>query len=173
MVARRDTGLPARDPDQHFLVNPRIIDAVAAAAGMRDGDRVAELGAGAGTVAARFPPVAALDLVELDPGLCARLRERFDRRAGTHILCEDALQTIARARYDVIVSNLPADLTPAVLDALAGIRFRAAVVAAPAELDLAPWRDRLRIEPVATAAGADFDPPQPFETVYLAVHRLR
>lgn len=173
MAARRDTGLPARDPDQHFLVNVRIIDEVLRAAGMRPGDRVAELGAGAGTVAARIPAaIAPLDLIELDPALCALLRERLGSRPGARIRCEDALRAIGRDRYDIIVSNLPAYLTPAVLDDLARARFRAAVVAAPAQLDLGPWRDRLRIEPVATAEGSDFDPPQPFRTVYLAVHRL-
>lgn len=169
--ARRIEGPPARDPDQHFLVNPEVIDAVAGAAGMRSGDRAAELGAGAGTVAARLPPVASLDLVELDPGLCARLRRRFAGRRGVRVRCGDALESIARDRFDVIISNLPAQLSGRVLDALSRADFRRAVVAVPASLDLSPWRDRLSLAFVASAEGADFDPPQPFGTAYLAVER--
>lgn len=164
-------GPVMRDPDQHFLVNPRIIDAVAAAAGLRPGDRVVELGAGAGTVAARLAPAASLDLVELDPGLCARLRNRFARRWDVHVRCGDALEVLARERFDVIVSNLPAQLSGTVLDALSRADFRRAVVAVPASLDLSPWRGRLSLACVARARDADFDPSQPFETFYLAVAR--
>ena len=73
-IARHD---PTHGLDQHFLCNPEKIARLVDAAGIREGDRVAELGAGVGTVAAEVPEEASLTLVELDPALCARLRERF------------------------------------------------------------------------------------------------
>lgn len=180
------------DPDQHFLVNRAKIDVLLDAADLRAESVVAELGAGKGTVAARVPPLARLDLIELDPALCNVLRERFTARADVHVRCEDALLVLARERasYDVILSNLPASLTPQVLDALASgagdastsrprifigaaprDRPRTAIVAAPSSLELSSWGHQLDISPIATAEGADFDPPQPFITRFVRVLR--
>lgn len=186
-------ALPA-DPDQHFLVNRAVIDTIIAAADLRADSVVTELGAGAGTVAALMPPVARLDLIELDPVLCDVLTARFSSQQNARVRCEDALDVLARehACYDAIFSNLPAELTPRALDALAAAARvganaldarpqpslrrqtppRVAIVAAPASLDLSPWRKALDLSPIATAQGDDFDPPQPFETIYLRV-RLR
>lgn len=182
-------ALPA-DPDQHFLVNRAVIDTLMAAADLRAESHVAELGAGAGTVAALMPPVARLDLIELDPALCDVLTARFSSRQNVRVRCEDALDVLARehACYDAIFSNLPAELTPRALDALAATMAdstenvldarprpqrqrqpRVAIVAAPASLDLSPWRKVLNLSPIATAQGDDFDPTQPFETIYLRV----
>lgn len=179
------------DPDQHFLVNRAVIDAIIDAADLRAGSFVAELGAGAGTVAARMPPEARMDLIELDPILCDGLRARFLSCPNVRVCCEDALAVLedGRERYDVIFSNLPAELTPRVLDALAAASRvganaldarpqpsprrqtppRVAIVAAPASLDLSPWKGQLDLSPIATARDDDFDPPQPFETIYLRV----
>lgn len=107
--------------DQHFLVNRAVVAALLDAAGPRAESVVAELGAGRGTVAAWMPPVAHLDLIELDPALCRVLRERFATRADVRVRCEDAIAVLSRecASYDVMLSNLPASLTPQVLDLLA------------------------------------------------------
>lgn len=181
-------ALPA-DPDQHFLVNRTVIDTLIASSDLRAESHVAELGAGAGTVAALMPAVARLDLIELDPALCDVLTARFSSRQNVRVRCEDALDVLARehACYDAIFSNLPAELTPRALDALAAAarvgakaldvrprpqrqrQPRVAIVAAPASLDLSPWATRLNLSPIATAQGDDFDPPQPFETIYLRV----
>ena len=158
--------------DQYFLCNPALIGVLVRAAAPRPHERVCELGAGAGTVAAALPPVAALDLVELDPRLCARLRRRFAGNPAVRVRCADALEALARDRYDVVLSNLPRSLTGEVLDRLVGITFRIAIVAVPTGCDLDRWRGRLRITPVTTAHGDDFMPPQPYETTYFAV-RLR
>lgn len=186
--------------DQHFLVNRAVIAALLGAADLRAEFVVAELGAGRGTVAAWMPPVAHLDLIELDPALCRVLRERFATRADVRVRCDDAIGVLARecASYDVIFSNLPASLTPQMLDLLASNMGgacdgssrivssaspasgstaavddapsclpHAAIVAAPASLDLSPWEHRLEFSPIATAEGDDFDPPQPFATCFI------
>lgn len=169
---------PAHDLDQHFLCNPAKISQLIGAADIREGDRVVELGAGVGTVAAQVPEEASLTLVELDPTLCARLRERFAKRGNVRVAQGDALEFLARAREgkgepapDVIISNLPAELTPRVLDALEGLDFRVAVVATRQGEDLASWEDRLHIERVATLEPDDFSPRQPFASEVVRITR--
>lgn len=170
-IARHD---PTHGLDQHFLCNPEKIARLVDAAGIREGDRVAELGAGVGTVAAEVPEEASLTLVELDPALCARLRERFAKREGVRVVRGDALAYLAGAKAgdetpDVIISNLPAELTSRVLDALAGMRFRTAVVAVRTGQDLAPWEGRLEVEAVETLEPGDFSPRQPFASEVIRV----
>lgn len=170
-IARHD---PTHGLDQHFLCKPEKIARLVDAAGIREGDRVAELGAGVGTVAAEVPEGASLTLVELDPALCARLRERFAKREGVRVVQGDALAYLAGAKAgdetpDVIISNLPAELTSRMLDALADMRFRTAVVAVRAGQDLAPWEGRLEVEPVETLEPGDFSPRQPFASEVVRV----
>ena len=196
----------ARNLDQHFLCNPAKIAQLIDAADIREEDRVAELGAGVGTVAAQVPEEASLTLVELDPLLCARLRERFAKRGNVRVIRGDALGFLAGARRggptpdepahdapvpdcpapdgsapdgptpgeptpDVIISNLPAGLTPRVLDALAALDFRVAIVAARQGEDLTNWEDRLRFEAVETLEPDDFSPRQPFASEVVRITR--
>ena len=165
------TDARAAVTDQYFLCNPALIGSLVRAAAARPHERVCELGAGAGTVAAALPPVAALDLVELDAQLCARLSQRFAGKPTVRVRCADALEVLARDRYDVVLSNLPRSLTGEVLDRLPLTTFRIAIVAVPTGFELDRWGDRLRIMPLATAYGDDFIPPQPYETTYCAVRK--
>ena len=175
-AATRDGEAPSRaraDLDQHFLQNPEKIARLVSAAGVQPDDRVAELGAGVGSVAAHVPPTRELALVELDPALCARLRERFAARAEAHVVQADAIAMLRERPdlADVVISNLPAELTPRMLDALAAARFRVAVVAVRAGDDLSPWGGALSIEAVETLAGADFSPAQAFDSEVVRVSR--
>ena len=82
--------------DQHFLYNPNKIDAVIHAAGIEACDRVAELGAGVGSVARRTPPCV-LVLVDLDTELASILRQAFP--PPVVVLQEDALAVLEKARF--------------------------------------------------------------------------
>lgn len=64
-IARHD---PTHGLDQHFLCEPEKIARLVDAAGIREGDRVAELGAGVGTVAAEVPEGGVADARGAGPG---------------------------------------------------------------------------------------------------------
>jgi len=127
------------DLEQHFLTDPDALAWVVAQLDPRPGERVVELGAGAGTIAralARAVAPSDLTLVELDPRLADRLRARFP---GTRVLAEDWRRAWRRLPPpDALVVSLPHAILPAVLAAVAERPPRVAVVAvaahAPPEL---------------------------------------
>lgn len=150
--------------EQHFLTSPARLAALAAAAAPRPHERVLELGAGAGTVAAALPPCRRV-LVELDPALAAALRRRFP---DAEVLERDALTVLEDRPFDVLLSNLPHAYSQAVLDALPGRTFRVALVAVRAGQSLTRPTG-LRIGSLGRLEGSDFDPPQPFASELLRV----
>lgn len=106
--------------DQHFLCTDVATGLEVRALGLPDptGLRVAELGAGIGSVAQALPVCRRLDLVELDPTLCQVARQLLAKRPDVHVTCADALDWIARNPVDAVVSNLPGFLTKRLLDQL-------------------------------------------------------
>lgn len=112
--------------DQYFLVAPEKIDAIVEAAGVAAGDRVLELGAGVGTVAAALPEGTAMTLVDADPMLAAVLERRFP---DADVRCADALRVTDAC--DVLLANLPGFLSGRLLASLPDRRFRTAVLALP------------------------------------------
>jgi phosphatidylethanolamine/phosphatidyl-N-methylethanolamine N-methyltransferase len=73
--------------------------------------RILEVGAGVGPVssvlAARMLPGDTLDIVELDEGFCATLREVVGRLPGVRVHHGDVLAHVTSTPYDRIVSGLP------------------------------------------------------------------
>ncbi|MBW6457424.1 MAG: hypothetical protein K0A98_16200, partial [Trueperaceae bacterium] len=122
------------DLEQHFLTEPEALAWIVAELGPRPGERVVELGAGAGTIAQALSRVVApadLTLVELDPRLATGLQQRF---AGARVLTEDWRQAWRRLPPpDVLVVSLPHALVPAVLAAATAAPPRVAVVAVAAD----------------------------------------
>jgi 16S rRNA A1518/A1519 N6-dimethyltransferase RsmA/KsgA/DIM1 with predicted DNA glycosylase/AP lyase activity len=146
--------------DQHFLTSPAKLDTLLAAAGIRPGDEVVEFGAGAGTVAARVPACRSLTLVEYDPRLVAHLTPRFPRAT---VRQGDALDLVHALRFDVLLSNLPWQVTADLIPHLARVPFRTAVLAVDPVLDLdALTGDSGDFdgEHLAVLDGPDFTPPQ-------------
>ena len=121
----RAAGLRARPRlSQNFLADPDVLDAILAEADPRPGRRVLEIGPGLGLLTSGLLTAGAeVTAVELDRGLAAFLRERFDGVAGLHLIEGDALdQDLVRLvdpPYDV-VANLPYHITSPVLHALLG-----------------------------------------------------
>jgi 16S rRNA (adenine1518-N6/adenine1519-N6)-dimethyltransferase len=133
----RDAGLRARHGlSQNFLADIEVLETILAEAEPRPGSRILEIGPGLGILTgALLEAGAAVTAVELDRGLAAVLRDRFDvalERAtqegmeapGSLRLIEgDALDqdltTLVTSPYDV-VANLPYHITSPILHRLLG-----------------------------------------------------
>lgn len=150
--------------EQYFLTSPNKLTALVRAAQIGPDDRVLELGAGGGTVAAALPPCK-LTLVELKPRLARSLKNQFPNAT---VLQEDALRALERLYADIILSNLPHALTTDVLEVLSRKTFKRALVAVHAENDVEALSRRIggryRLESVLTLEENDFTPPQPFRS---------
>ncbi len=158
--------------EQYFLTAPDKLAALVSAAQIRPNDRVLELGAGGGTVAAALPPCE-LTLAELEPRLAEFLRKRFPDAA---VLQEDALGVLERLHADVILSNLPHALTTDILKILSRKTFKRVLVAVHAADDVAALSRRMggrfKLEPFLTLEETDFAPPQPFRSEVLRMTPL-
>ena len=78
---------------QHFLVDPRVRDAIVAAAGVRPGRLVVEIGPGTGVLTeALLQRGASVLAVELDRGLAAVLSETLGRDPRLTVAVADALR---------------------------------------------------------------------------------
>jgi len=111
---------PRKELGQHFLVDPNLVRRIVAAAALQPGERVLEIGAGAGTLtrglAATGAPVLAY---EVDPRLRPVLEEALRGVAGVEVRYEDASDLDPRALGEgpwVMVANLPYNVgTPLLL----------------------------------------------------------
>jgi len=151
--------------EQHFLVSPEALEVLVRHAGIRPTDRVVELGAGSGTVAAALPPCA-LTLVELDAELAENLRRRFPE---ARVVQGDALEALDGLHFEVLLSNLPHALTKPLLKRLREKRFQRALVAMHEDENLEALENGLRLEPLRVLHERDFSPPQPFKSKLVRV----
>jgi 16S rRNA (adenine1518-N6/adenine1519-N6)-dimethyltransferase len=124
----RAAGLRAQHRlSQNFLADPDVLEAILTQADPRPGRRILEIGPGLGLLTGGLLGSGAnVTAVELDRGLAAFLRGRFDGpiSAGDLRLIEgDALDQdlvhLVEAPYDV-VANLPYHITSPILHALLG-----------------------------------------------------
>ena len=124
----RAAGLRAQHRfSQNFLADPAVLDAILAEAGPRPGRRILEIGPGLGLLTGGLLAWGAtVAAVELDRGLAAFLRDRFEGQiaAGNLSLIEgDALDQdlvhVVEPPYEV-VANLPYHITSPILHALLG-----------------------------------------------------
>ncbi|MDR1465858.1 MAG: rRNA adenine N(6)-methyltransferase family protein [Oscillospiraceae bacterium] len=101
---------------QNFLTSAALIRRLVALANLRREDHIVEIGPGKGHITrvllTRCDQVTA---VELDPALCARLRDRFGGTPGLQLVAGDFLAwPLPRTPYKVF-SNLPFNQTSAIL----------------------------------------------------------
>lgn len=143
--------------DQHFLSNPSKLALLIEAAGIQPADHVVEVGAGIGTVAERVPVCQSLTVIEYDPNLTPHLRRRVPH---AQVIQGDALVVLPTVRCDVLLSNLPSTLTPAIVELLPKLNFRVALVTVPSIATLAPLEDVVVLEPVTVLTPDDFRPRQ-------------
>lgn len=155
--------------DQHYLRNPEKIQAILSAAGITTSDRLMEVGAGIGIVARHFPPSKSLTLVDRDSNLVRILRRQFPQAC---VLEKDALEALRELPCDILVSNLPFFLTGSILDILADISFKRAVLSVHANDDFSAFEGKLKIETLATLDEEDFFPRKPFQSRLIKVQPL-
>lgn len=106
---RGEAFSPARKAlGQHFLRDRRILARIAAAAHLTPQDTVVEVGPGTGTLTAQLLNRAGTVIaVEIDEGLCDRLRQRFAGAANLSLVCADVLSLTPSELLDVVEAGPP------------------------------------------------------------------
>lgn len=105
---------------QHFLHDTAVIDRIVRAVAAKPGDAVVEIGPGPGALTgALLEAAGALDVIELDRDLAARLQARFDPDA-VRVHQADALEfdfkALSRERGPLrVVGNLPYNISTPIL----------------------------------------------------------
>jgi 16S rRNA (adenine1518-N6/adenine1519-N6)-dimethyltransferase len=116
---RRYGLAPQRRLGQNHLVDGEVLESIVAAAEIRPGARVLEIGPGIGVLtAALLRAGAAVTAVEVDPRLAAHLRERFGGVEGLRLVEGDVLDVPLEALVAPpwqLVANLPYQITSPVL----------------------------------------------------------
>jgi 16S rRNA A1518/A1519 N6-dimethyltransferase RsmA/KsgA/DIM1 with predicted DNA glycosylase/AP lyase activity len=143
---------------QYFLVSADKLSKLVAAADIRPTDDVLEVGAGVGTVARALPKSRSLTVVEFDE----RLIDFLSRNAPhAKVLHGDALEIIQNASFDVLIGNLPHQVTESLLKIMPRLSFRTAILSVGESTDLSPLNRAFSWLEVTRTTGDDFIPPQP------------
>ncbi len=114
---------PAKSRGQNFLTSGAVADRIVAAAELSESDPVVEIGPGLGILTEKIAarPLRSLTLVELDPRLAARLRERFadGGDANVRVINADFLAIDFAALVTdppvKVIGNLPFNVAAAIL----------------------------------------------------------
>ncbi len=112
---------------QHLLVDAAALARIVAAAGLRGGESVLEIGPGTGILTDRLLAAGAhVTAIELDQRMATLLRERFAGAPRFTLIVGDALAVLAERRGTplppdyVVVANLPYQITTPLLWTLIG-----------------------------------------------------
>lgn len=143
--------------DQHFLSNPAKIALLIEAADIQPTYHVVEAGAGIGTVAEHIPVCVSVTVIEYDARLIPHLRKRLPH---ARVVQGDAVVVLPTVRLDVLVSNLPSTVTPALVTLLPKLVFRVALVTVPSIHSLAPLQELFMLEEITVLDPDDFRPKQ-------------
>lgn len=122
---------PSRALGQNFVVDPNVVERIARLAGVGEGDKVVEIGAGFGSLTVALASTgASVTAVEIDRYIEPVLRALVEP-LGVRVVREDAMQCDWDSLLDagdvgagswVLVANLPYNIaTPLVCDLLAGV----------------------------------------------------
>lgn len=122
-----ETGIvPKKSKGQNFLIDGRVADRHIAYAGIREGDRVLEVGPGLGILTERVADLPCeLTCIELDDILAEYISQTFGDRL--RLIHGDAVK-VDFPEFDVFVSNLPYSVSTPIIFKLLDHRFRTAVV---------------------------------------------
>ena len=109
---------PAKSRGQNFLTSAGVADRIVAAAQLSESDAVVEIGPGLGILTEKIVarPLRSLTIVELDPRLAFRLRERLTniRIVNADFLAID-FATLASDSPVKVIGNLPFNVAAAIL----------------------------------------------------------
>ena len=122
-----ETGIvPKKSKGQNFLIDGRVADRHISYAGIREGDRVLEVGPGLGILTERMVDLPCdLTCIELDDILAEYITETFGDRLT--LIHGDAVK-VRFPEFDVFVSNLPYSVSTPIIFKLLNHEFRTAVV---------------------------------------------
>ncbi|MEO1134717.1 MAG: 16S rRNA (adenine(1518)-N(6)/adenine(1519)-N(6))-dimethyltransferase RsmA [Cyanobacteria bacterium J06639_1] len=143
---------------QHWLKDASVHRAIVAAAGFegREGTKVLEIGPGTGQLTRRLLAAGAeVTAVELDRDLCNLLRKQFEDEARFHLVEADFLKTSLPEAIDLLVANIPYNITSPILEKVLGSperpveHFQRIVLLVQKEIAL-----RLQAKPGSKAYGA-------------------
>ena len=163
-------SLANSDMDQYFLSAPDKLAIIGTAAGIRITDRVVELGAGVGTVARTLTPCSRLTVIELDERLIPDLRRNVPNAEVINADGVGLLRT-REVEADVIISNLPWQVTEELIEVLPQLSFRTAVLAVGSIDALDQLPPDISHQFLAVIEGDDFVPPQPVASYLLQAVR--
>ena len=140
---------PRKTLGRNFLIDRNIAEIIIAAADLTRRDRALEVGAGLGVLTERLAESAeSVTAVELDPRLCAYLRERFREQPSVEVICADIMRLEPGRLPDLstmkFVSNLPYSSGSRILMEFAMRAIRPACVVVTVQQEVA---DRLIAAP--------------------------
>ncbi len=147
--------------DQFFLSNPKKIRRLLDAADIQPHESLLELGAGQGSVAKYFPECKLISLLELDECLAKKLRKAFPQ---DNVINADAIKCLPKLPFDVLLSNLPHNLTDQVIEILMRKEFRCAVMAIKVDQNIDKYKKFFAIDEVVVLNAQDFTPAQNYKS---------
>ncbi|MCU0641147.1 MAG: 16S rRNA (adenine(1518)-N(6)/adenine(1519)-N(6))-dimethyltransferase RsmA [Candidatus Margulisbacteria bacterium] len=114
---------PRKDLGQHFLIDPKVVERIIAAAGLTRDDLVLEIGSGLGVVTAELAQhVYQLVAVEIDKELLGISREVLKPYPNISFVGQDILKVdlagLTLGRKYKVVGNLPYYITAPIIDKL-------------------------------------------------------
>lgn len=138
---------PNPDRDQHFMIDEKMLKKMVSAAKIKPDETVLEIGAGIGNLTKLLAKKAKkVYAIEKDAALSGALKEETAEFDNVEIVIADALKIMETSfpsfsgtsrlktelpQFDKIVSNLPYQICEALLQKLALIEFKLAVVCVP------------------------------------------
>jgi 16S rRNA (adenine1518-N6/adenine1519-N6)-dimethyltransferase len=161
---------PRRRWGQHFLCDPGVARRIVDTAEVGSGSAVLEIGPGLGALTDVLAARAArLYLVEIDPALAERLRDRFAAIAHVEVLAGDALtlplDDLVPEPRATVVANLPYNVAIPILFRLLSLRTRFPRAVLMVQREVA---ERLVAPPGSSARGVTSVLVQTFADVRLA-----
>ncbi|UCD02848.1 MAG: HAD-IB family phosphatase [Candidatus Aenigmatarchaeota archaeon] len=125
-----------QDPelDQVFMIDAEIIDKIVESADLKKSETVLEIGTGPGNLTgALAKKCKKVITIEIDERLKPGLKKTFDKIGNVEIVWGNALDVLEKGkiRFDKIVANPPYSISEALIKALFGVRFEAAVLTLP------------------------------------------
>jgi 16S rRNA (adenine1518-N6/adenine1519-N6)-dimethyltransferase len=121
-LLRREGLRPRRGLSQNFLTDAEALDTILAAAELRPGERVVEIGPGLGVLTRRLLAAGCTVVaIEIDPHLIGFLRRELDDAEGLTLIEADALEVDPADLYPGdpyrVVANIPYHITSPLLHA--------------------------------------------------------
>lgn len=109
LLAKHEVG-------QNFLISEKDAGRIVALLDIKDGDKVLEIGPGAGSLSVLLSDYSAeATLLDIDEGLITKLKEDFKDYPHIHPILQNALKADFSS-YDLVLGNLPYYITSSLIE---------------------------------------------------------